>query len=42
MKNGVSAPAMTDLDPAPDELLKFVRCKCKVKSKSPCSQRALV
>ena len=28
---------MTDLDAAPDSLLKFVRCKCKLSSKNPCS-----
>ena len=39
IKNGVLAPVMTDLDPAPEEFLKFVRCKCKVKSKSPCSTK---
>ena len=39
MKNGVLAPVMTDLDHAPKELLKFVRCKCKVMSKSPCSTK---
>ena len=38
-KNGVFAPVMTDLDPAPEELLKFVQCKCKVMSKSPCSTK---
>ena len=36
MKNGALAPVMTDFDPSPEELLKFVRCKCKVTSKSPC------
>ena len=39
MKNGVLAPVMTDLNPAPEELLKFVRCKCKVTSKSPCTTK---
>ena len=28
---------MTDLAAAPDSLLKFVRCKCKLTSKNPCS-----
>ena len=37
MKNGVLAPVMTDLNPAPEELLEFVQCKCKVTSMSPCS-----
>ena len=39
MKNGVLAPVMTDLNPAPEGLLKFVRCKCKVTSNSPCSTK---
>lgn len=29
-------PVMTDLDPAPEGLLKFIRCKCKLSSKNPC------
>ena len=28
---------MTDLDAAPDSLLKFVQCKCKLSSKNPCN-----
>ena len=28
---------MTDLDVAPDSLLKFVQSKCKLSSKSPCN-----
>ncbi len=32
----VLAPIMTDLAAAPECLLKFVRCKCKLTSKSPC------
>ena len=39
MKNRILAPVMTDLDPSPEELLKFVRCKRKVTSKSPCSTK---
>ena len=30
-------PIMTDLDPAPGTLLKFIRCKCKVSTRNPCS-----
>ncbi len=30
-------PIMTDLDPAPEGLLKFIRCKCKLSSRNPCS-----
>lgn len=29
-------PLMTDLTPAPENLLKFVRCKCKLTSRNPC------
>lgn len=34
LEDGVMAPIMTDLDAAPDSVLKFIRCKCK--SKNPC------
>ena len=29
-------PIMTDIKAAPENLLKFVRCKCKLSSKNPC------
>ena len=29
-------PIMTDMEPAPDNLLKFVRCKCKLSTANPC------
>ena len=29
-------PIITALDPAPEEILKFVRCKCSLSSKHPC------
>ena len=29
-------PVMTDVDPAPESLLKFVRCKCKLSTRNPC------
>ena len=32
----VFAPIMTDLAAAPESLLKFVRCQCKLSSKNPC------
>ena len=35
MKNDVLTPVMADLNPKPEELLKFLRCKCKFTSKSP-------
>ena len=37
LEGSVFAPTMTDLAAAPDSLLKFVRCKCKLTSKNPCS-----
>jgi hypothetical protein len=30
-------PIMTDKDPAPIDLLKFIRCNCKLTTKNPCS-----
>ena len=33
----VLTPILTDLEAAPDNLLMFVRCKCKMSSRSPCS-----
>ena len=30
-------PIMTDFDPAPEGLLKFIRCKCKLSTKNLCS-----
>ena len=32
----VLSPIMTDINVAPENLLKFVRCKCKLSSKNPC------
>ena len=32
----VLIPIMTDFNAAPESLLKFVRCKCKLSSKNPC------
>lgn len=29
-------PVMTDIGPAPETLLNFVRCKCKLSSRNPC------
>ena len=31
---------MTDKAPAPEKLLKFVRCKCKLSSRNPCGSNA--
>ena len=36
LDGGALIPIMTDLDAAPERLLKFVRCKCKLTSKNPC------
>ena len=33
-------PIMTDLPAAPETLLKFVRCKCKLTSRNPCGTNA--
>ncbi len=30
-------PLMTDLEPAPEFIIKFIRCKCKLSARSPCS-----
>ncbi len=30
-------PIMTDSVPAPDNILKFIRCRSKVSSKNPCA-----
>ena len=31
---------MTDLEPAPENILKFIRCNCKTTSNNPCGTRA--
>ena len=36
LEGKVLMPIMTDLDPAPESLLKFIRCKCKISSRNPC------
>ena len=33
-------PIKTDMDSAPEEMLKFVRCKCKMNSRQPCSNNS--
>ena len=33
---GVMHPIMTDLEAAPENVLKFIRCKCKVRGKKQC------
>ena len=36
LREGKLAPITTNIEVAPDSLLKFVRCHCKVASKSTC------
>ena len=36
LDNSKLQPIMTDLEPAPESLLKFVRCKCKLSTANPC------
>ena len=35
-ENGILVPVKTDQQPAPEWILKFVRCKCKTSSKNTC------
>ena len=37
LEGSVFTPILTDLHAAPDSLLKFVRCKCKLLYKNSCS-----
>ena len=37
LQNGLYHPIFSDQPSAPDDLLKFVCCKCKLTSKNPCS-----
>ena len=36
LSGSIYAPIMTDLEAAPENLLKFMRCKCKLLSRNPC------
>ena len=36
MDQGNLVPIKTDMDPAPEFLLNFIRCKCKTTTKNPC------
>ena len=38
----VFAPIMTDLAAAPESLLKFVSCQCKLSSKNPCGTNIIM
>ncbi len=35
-------PIMTDIEPAPEDLLKFIRCNCKMSSRNPCGGSIIV
>ena len=35
VEDGLLSPVMTDMAPAPNDLLKYVRCKCKTSSTNP-------
>ena len=36
----VLTPVLTDLDAAPESLLKFVRCKCELSARNPCGNNS--
>ena len=36
IENNLLVPIMTDLDPAPPDILNFIRCKCKASSQRQC------
>ena len=38
--NSMLTPVLTDLDAAPESLLKFVRCNCKLSTRSPCGNNS--
>ena len=37
LSNGHYCPIMTDLNVAPDNILRFIRCNCNISKKRPCS-----
>lgn len=37
--NNCYEPIKTDLEPAPENILKFIRCNCKVSTKNPCGTK---
>ena len=39
IEDGCLMPIKTDLPPAPECILKFIRCNCKVNSRNPCGTR---
>ena len=40
LQHGMYEPVMTDLAPAPEKILKFVRCNCKLMGKNVCGTNA--
>ena len=40
LANSMLTPVLTDLDAAPESLLKFVRCNCKLSTRSPCGNNS--
>lgn len=40
LQHGMYEPVMTDLAPAPQKILKFVRCNCKLMGKNVCGTNA--
>ena len=36
LDDSILTPVMTDIAAAPENLLKFVRCNCKLSSRNPC------
>ena len=40
MENQLIVPIKTDEEPAPDDIIKYVRCKCSPDSQNPCSSRS--
>ena len=36
-ESGILTPVMTNQPAAPDDILKFIRCKCKSTTRNPCS-----
>lgn len=40
LQHGMYEPVMTDLAPAPEKILKFVRCNCKSMGKNVCGTNA--
>ena len=37
LSNGSYEPIMSDINPAPENILNFIRCNCNISKKNPCS-----